>query len=427
MPQAPFPAARALPRTVEAEHFDAGGSGVAYHDYDAVNQGNSNLRPGEGVDIDTAGGITNIGYTRDGESLATRSTRPPPASFVLTLYAANPDPATKVVKVYLDGAPAGQVPVGPTGGWTTYQGFAGSAPLAFPQGRHVVTIAFEGVNRINLDRLVFSTAAAVRDDDRRAHASWRRPPPVAFPTSTATPTVKPERQNATLPALPGVASAPRDPDNDGRYEDVNGNGRIDFSDVTLLFNNLDTVTDYLPAAFDFNKNGRMRLQRRNRALRPALRPPPTFIYSRFHPLSRTAMENVLIVYAAPEPKSLNGALLAAALKTLGDQGLHVEVSDLYGMEFKAVLDASDFPDRRDTDRLRPGRRADARHRLRVDRTGHRSRDREGPSRRPADLPVPDLVDLDAGHPQGLVRPRLRPGVRGEPRHGRGVRPRAPPG
>ncbi len=59
------------------------------------------------------------------------------------------------------------------------------------------------------------------------------------------------------------------------------------------------------------------------------------------------MENVLIVYAAPEPKSLNGALLAAALKTLTDRGASVEISDLYGMQFKPVLDPSDFPDRWD--------------------------------------------------------------------------------
>jgi PKD repeat protein len=256
VPQSPFPAARVLPRTVEAEHFDAGGNGVAYHDYEAANQGNSNLRPGEGVDIDTYGGITNIGYTRDGESLEYTVDATTAGSFVLTLYAANPDPATKAVKVYLDGAPAIQVPVAPTGGWTTYQGFAGSAPLVFSQGRHVVTIAFEGVSRINLDRLDFSTAAPPAPTTV-APTLMDTPPPVAFPTSTATPTVKPELQNATLPALPGTTSAPRDPDNDGRYEDINGNGRIDFSDVTLLFNNLDTVaTTYPPATFDFNTNGR---------------------------------------------------------------------------------------------------------------------------------------------------------------------------
>ena len=60
------------------------------------------------------------------------------------------------------------------------------------------------------------------------------------------------------------------------------------------------------------------------------------------------MKNVLIVYAAPEPKSLNGAMLAAAVSTLKGKGMNVEISDLYGMGFKAVLDPSDFPDRRDT-------------------------------------------------------------------------------
>lgn len=60
------------------------------------------------------------------------------------------------------------------------------------------------------------------------------------------------------------------------------------------------------------------------------------------------MKKVLIVYGAPEPKSLNGARLAGGIRTLGDAGMHVEVSDLFGMKFKAVLDAPDFPDRRDT-------------------------------------------------------------------------------
>ena len=207
------------------------------------------------MDIDSAGGITNVGYTRDGESLEYTVDTTAAGSFVLTLYAANPDSATKGVKVYLDGAAAGQVPVGATGGWTTYRGFAGSAPLAFTPGRHVVTIAFEGVNRINLDRLVFSAAAPTATTTTVEPTVMETPPPVAFPT--ATPTVNPELQNATLPALPGVTSAPRDPDNDGRYEDVNGNGRIDFSDVTLLFTNLDTVTRTYPTAtFDFNRNGR---------------------------------------------------------------------------------------------------------------------------------------------------------------------------
>jgi PKD repeat protein len=51
---------------------------------------------------------------------------------------------------------------------------------------------------------------------------------------------------------------PRDLDGDGTYEDVNGNGRVDFADVTLLYNALGVCTANAPvAAFDFNGNGRV--------------------------------------------------------------------------------------------------------------------------------------------------------------------------
>ena len=52
--------------------------------------------------------------------------------------------------------------------------------------------------------------------------------------------------------------------------------------------------------------------------------------------------NVFIVFAHPEPKSLNGALKYLALLTLNENGHEVKVSDLYGMGFKATLDRDDF-------------------------------------------------------------------------------------
>ena len=51
--------------------------------------------------------------------------------------------------------------------------------------------------------------------------------------------------------------------------------------------------------------------------------------------------NVLIVYAHPEPRSLNGALKDHALAHLRRQGHSVQVSDLYAMGFKAQIDAAD--------------------------------------------------------------------------------------
>jgi NAD(P)H dehydrogenase (quinone) len=55
--------------------------------------------------------------------------------------------------------------------------------------------------------------------------------------------------------------------------------------------------------------------------------------------------NVLIVYAHPEPESLNGSLKNFSVKRLEDAGHVVQVSDLYAMNWKPTLDADDFPDR----------------------------------------------------------------------------------
>ncbi|TDD57763.1 flavodoxin family protein [Kribbella antibiotica] len=50
----------------------------------------------------------------------------------------------------------------------------------------------------------------------------------------------------------------------------------------------------------------------------------------------------LIVYAHPEQKSLNSSLKDLAVTTLESAGHDVLVSDLYAMNWKAVLDAADF-------------------------------------------------------------------------------------
>jgi NAD(P)H dehydrogenase (quinone) len=54
--------------------------------------------------------------------------------------------------------------------------------------------------------------------------------------------------------------------------------------------------------------------------------------------------NVLIVYAHPEPLSLNGALKNFAVAHLEAAGHHVQVSDLYAMKWKSALDAGDRTD-----------------------------------------------------------------------------------
>ncbi|RQZ19964.1 flavodoxin family protein [Burkholderia sp. Bp9031] len=54
--------------------------------------------------------------------------------------------------------------------------------------------------------------------------------------------------------------------------------------------------------------------------------------------------NVLIVYAHPEPRSLNGALRDFAVEHLEAAGHAVQVTDLYAMNWKAAFDAHDVTD-----------------------------------------------------------------------------------
>lgn len=51
--------------------------------------------------------------------------------------------------------------------------------------------------------------------------------------------------------------------------------------------------------------------------------------------------NILLVYAHPEPVSLNGSLRDFAVRHLEAAGHKVQVSDLYAMQWKAPLDAAD--------------------------------------------------------------------------------------
>jgi PKD repeat protein len=56
--------------------------------------------------------------------------------------------------------------------------------------------------------------------------------------------------------IPGQANPPTDPDGDGKYEDISGNGAAGFADVVLFFKNIEWIAVNEPVAFfDFSGNG----------------------------------------------------------------------------------------------------------------------------------------------------------------------------
>ena len=83
-----------------------------------------------------------------------------------------------------------------------------------------------------------------------------------MPTTTVT--TVPTTEATTVPTteapkiVPGGTGTPTDQDLDGKYEDVNGNGRKDFADVVLFFNQMTWIAANEPTAlFDYNDNGRI--------------------------------------------------------------------------------------------------------------------------------------------------------------------------
>ncbi len=58
--------------------------------------------------------------------------------------------------------------------------------------------------------------------------------------------------------IPGATSPPTDTDGDGILDDLNGNGRRDFADVVLYFNQMSWLAAYAPVSqIDCNGNGRV--------------------------------------------------------------------------------------------------------------------------------------------------------------------------
>gem|GEM_PF-905623 len=151
----PYPGAHEVPGSVQAEDFDAGGEGVAYHDTEPANLGGA-YRPAEGVDIEKGAYRTNVGWIRNGEWLTYTVTATEPQPVYLNLLAANPDATTKRVTYSLNGTVAGTIEIHPTGGFDQYDGHI-TTPFAFPAGETVVRLSFDGVSRINLDLVSFES------------------------------------------------------------------------------------------------------------------------------------------------------------------------------------------------------------------------------------------------------------------------------
>ena len=147
----PYPGPHPVGTRIEAENYDTGGEGVAYHDYEPANLGGA-YRPAEGVDVEAEGGTTNVGWVRTGEWLSYTVNATAPRSVAVRLRASNPDAAAKRVWVSTgNGYPVALV-VPSTGSFGTYA-LALSEPFWLPAGATAIRLDFAETERANLDWL----------------------------------------------------------------------------------------------------------------------------------------------------------------------------------------------------------------------------------------------------------------------------------
>src|SRR5262249_29733613 len=152
---------RAVPGVIEAEEFDEGGEGVAYHDSTVGNKGGQ-FRTAD-VDIETttdAGGGYDVGWTRPGEWLQYTVNVAADSQYDLTLRIASTGSGGSLHLEVDVAAVTGPIQVPNTGGWQTWTAApGGTVPLS--AGSHRLRLVFDvngstggvaNVNRLELSR-----------------------------------------------------------------------------------------------------------------------------------------------------------------------------------------------------------------------------------------------------------------------------------
>jgi len=145
-----------IPGTIEAEDFDEGGEGVAYHDTDTKNAWGK-YRPNEGVDINALSVGYNIGNTANGEWLEytvnVAETALYDASFLVSA-----DGDGRIFRLEFDGEDiSGEIRLTGSQGWNNYITLT-KHYLPMKKGVHVLRLYIR-YSPLNIDKMTFTKSA----------------------------------------------------------------------------------------------------------------------------------------------------------------------------------------------------------------------------------------------------------------------------
>jgi PKD repeat protein len=142
-------AGHAVPGTIQAEDYDLGGQNVGYSDTTTGNSGGAYRH--DDVDIETAGGTTNVGWIREGEWLTYTADVASAGQYTLTARVASPN-SGRTILVLVDNGYVATIAVPRTGSFSTWQTASVQVPLA--AGQHTLRLMFTGDGQ-NIDWIAF--------------------------------------------------------------------------------------------------------------------------------------------------------------------------------------------------------------------------------------------------------------------------------
>ncbi|XYY34343.1 carbohydrate-binding protein [Methanosphaerula subterraneus] len=148
-----------LPGTLQAEDYDVGGEGVAYHDTTTGNAGGAYRQDDVDLEVLDTDNSPNIGWIRSGEWLAYTVNVSTAGTYDAGFRVASSYTGSSV-QVYLDDGttPIATVTVPNTGDWPVFRTVP--VPVTLPAGQHRLRLAFPS-DYVNINWISFARTGEV--------------------------------------------------------------------------------------------------------------------------------------------------------------------------------------------------------------------------------------------------------------------------
>ena len=157
-----------IPGRIEAENYNLGGEGIAYHDTTPGNSGGKYRNDGVDIEYTASEASHNLGWIRNGEWVTYTATVQTSGSYSVTARVASPNTGCQA-RLAVDGAAPSTIAVPNTGSYSKFTNV--SVPVMLTAGEHVLTLTFDGDGQ-NMNWLQFDLGTPPPSEQYRFITKW---------------------------------------------------------------------------------------------------------------------------------------------------------------------------------------------------------------------------------------------------------------